>query len=43
MNRNSSNTQPAFWEKNLRAVLGQIEKEIPRVFVNLVTICKKQT
>jgi small subunit ribosomal protein S29e/phospholipase B1 len=33
-----SDSQPAYFEQHLRAVLSQIEQQIPRVFVNVITI-----
>ena len=34
----SAHSPPEFFEANLKAVLQQVEQQIPRVFVNLVTI-----
>jgi len=36
--RNDSNTMPQWWADHLNAVLTQIHNEIPRVFVNVMTI-----
>jgi len=36
--KGDSDTQPAYFEQNLRNVLTLIEQKIPRVFVNLITI-----
>jgi len=36
--RDDPRSQPAYFEAHLRAVLAQVEAQIPRVFVNLVTI-----
>jgi len=36
--RGSENTKPAFFEAQLRNVLQLVQKNVPRVFVNLVTI-----
>jgi len=34
----TSTSKPAFFEKNLRGLLQYVQKSIPRVFVNLITI-----
>jgi len=36
--RNSSESQPAYFEQHLKAVLSQIQQTLPRTFVNLVTV-----
>jgi len=36
--RNDSHSQPAYFEAQLRAFLNQVQKTLPRTFVNVVTI-----